>query len=42
MQMKVAQLYQFRYGLRYIAKCLKNLLKDKFPDTPEEEVLKVE
>uniref|UniRef100_H2Z718 IQ motif containing GTPase activating protein 3 n=1 Tax=Ciona savignyi TaxID=51511 RepID=H2Z718_CIOSA len=30
-----------RYGLRYIAKCLKNLLKKKFPDTPEEEVLKV-
>nr|XP_039271363.1 ras GTPase-activating-like protein IQGAP1 isoform X2 [Styela clava] len=29
------------YGLRYIAKCLKNLLKEKFPDTPEDEVLKM-
>nr|CAB3256707.1 IQ motif containing GTPase activating protein homolog [Phallusia mammillata] len=29
------------YGLRYIAKCLKNLLKQKFPDTPEDEVLKM-
>nr|XP_018671818.1 IQ motif containing GTPase activating protein homologue isoform X1 [Ciona intestinalis] len=29
------------YGLRYIAKCLQNLLKNKFPDTPEDEVLKM-
>ncbi|XP_076802630.1 ras GTPase-activating-like protein IQGAP1 isoform X2 [Clavelina lepadiformis] len=29
------------YGLRYIAKCLQNLLKNKFPDTPDDEVLKM-
>ena len=30
-----------RYGLRYIAKCLRNLLRQKFPETDEDEVLKV-
>jgi len=29
------------YGLRYIAKCLRNLLSKKFPDTEEDEVQKM-
>uniref|UniRef100_H2Z720 Ras-GAP domain-containing protein n=1 Tax=Ciona savignyi TaxID=51511 RepID=H2Z720_CIOSA len=37
----LASIEEIPYGLRYIAKCLKNLLKKKFPDTPEEEVLKM-
>lgn len=29
------------YGMRYIAKVLKNSLHEKFPDATEEELLKV-
>jgi len=37
----VTNLESIPYGLRYIAKCLRNLLMDKFPDTADEEVLKM-
>lgn len=30
------------YGLRYIAKVLKNSIREKFPDATEEELLKVD
>merc|ERR1739838_750339 len=39
--MGINNLDQIPYGLRYIAKCLRNLLTEKFPDTPTEEVLKM-
>lgn len=37
----VGSIEEIPYGLRYIAKCLKNLLKQKFPETEEDEVLKM-
>ena len=31
----------FRYGMRYMAKVLQDALRNKFPDAPEKDVLKI-
>ncbi len=37
----VSLLLTFRYGMRYMAKVLRNALHEKFPDAPEKDVLKI-